>query len=1105
MTNHLTEEVLKLFTLNEKQREAAIESGRDIVVTAGAGSGKTSTLVARYACLLAQGTKPRRIAAITFTVKAAQEMRARVRSTLMRLVEQDSDEDNQHYWSELSTQIDSARIGTIHSLCAEILRNHPAEAGVDPRFNIIDQGLAKAIRVQVIEDTLAELIEEEKFLPLLFGISVRDLTKLLGQLLDKRLETVRAFENIKDSKALLIHELKQRMNSPEIRVLINQLREISPQEIIADAGEAVNDVIKELLDCWSLAERALEERDPVTCALHLHEVRRIHLMTRSGYKNSAVKGILLELREKYDTFLNPLTYGAGFGDEKPSTEAEALYEQLLPLLRIAFERVHQAYKAQLDKRQSLDFDDLEDYAHRLLKIPEVRERWQKELDAIMVDEYQDTNSRQRDILNALAGGRGCLFMVGDLRQSIYRFRRADVTVFRGEQERVRSKDGLLINLDRTYRAHEDLLDATGDLLSHVIGTEEDQARRYYVPYTPLVAHWKEPKHPVQPPHIEFIIGAGEDTASARPRAAQALAARLHQLRQEGQIKNWDEVALLFRASSGYPYYEEAFEDAGIPFVTVAGKGFYDRPEIRDLLNILRALADPLDDLAFVGLLRSPAFGLSDGAIYQLHQNNQHYWQRLQGDLSLLGEPDQVSARRVLKFLNLILPIVDRVPVAHLLKRVVDELDYRALLATVDIEAEEGKNRKTGGRLWRNLDKLLAVTQRSNAVNVRDFLELLETITDVGAREGEASAEAEGSVRLMTIHAAKGLEFPVVVLADAGRRKVNTNAISYLSDEFGVTLKLEPTPMLYRLAKHLDKDQDDCEDLRVFYVALTRAQSKLIINGHGTINKKGELGLTNWLKAIDDALGRPSLDFLTSAGRPFESQTINGYPVHTICVKDLLPAISDKARLPVSDFTIEDGLKPLYKPIEPPYLAKFTDEPVEDQDIQSWHASYPDKQVSGIVLGQIVHKAIQRWLFPGDTALGSLLESEALQAGIATDASRQEMAAQANELLTRFREHPLWDKLGSNPERYSELPYSYLINDTVENRIIDLLYRDNDGWHIIDFKTDPIYSSSQKEDLVRLYGPQVKRYRATVESKLGMSVSGQICFLDDHGKVSIVEV
>jgi ATP-dependent helicase/nuclease subunit A len=1105
MTDHLTKQVLKLFTLNEKQRIAATESGRDVVVTAGAGSGKTSTLVARYACLLALGRKPRRIAAITFSIKAAQEMRSRVRSTLMKLQEQAGEETEQLYWLELSTQIDSARIGTIHSLCAEILRNHPAEAGVDPRFDLIDEGLAEAIRVQVVEDTLARLVEEDRFLPLLYKIPVRDFSKMLRQMLKNRLETQEAFEITVDNKSRLIDELKQRMASPQIMELINELREMSPGELKADAGEKLADVVRELLTDWSLAEKALEDNDPVQCALHLYEVRRIHLMTRAGTKGSVTKENFLEFRQRYDAILNPLTYGANSKDELPSIEAEALFEQLLPLLREAFDRVHQAYRAHLDKRQALDFDDLEDHAHRLLKIPEVRERWQKELDAIMVDEYQDTNPRQRNIVNALAGDRGCLFMVGDMRQSIYRFRRADVTVFREEQERIDRQNGLLVDLDRTYRAHEQLLDATGDLLSEVIGTEEDHVRKYYVPYTPLVAHWSEPKHPVQAPHVEFIVGAGEDAATAKPIAGQALAARLLQLKQEGQIKNWDEVALLFRASTGYPYYEEALEDAGIPFVTVAGRGFYDRPEIRDLLNILRAIADPLDDLSFAGLLRSPAFGLSDPGLFQLRQPELPYWHALQGDLSHLSEPDQASARHVLQVLKLLLPMVDRVPVAELLKRVIDDLDYRAILAKADIRIEEGKASKAGGRLWRNLDKLLADTQLSQAVKVRDFLDMLKTLNDAGAREGEASAEADGSVRLMTIHSSKGLEFPIVVLADAGRGKPSNKANAFLSQELGVTFKLDPTPMLFRLAKYLDKDQDECEDFRLLYVALTRAQSKLIISSHATYDSKNIMRLPGWAKALDEAAGMPSVDFVSQGDKPFIVHTNGEHPVRAICLSQPTSISPLNEENLASNQLTDSDLPPLYQPVEGFGQVEPPEEQENMQRVQSWRATQTDARVSGKMLGLMVHKAMQRWLFPGDPGLERLLESEAYRFGLATETTRQEVIARANALLARFQAHPLWNEVDVALERYFELPYSYLVNDKVENRVIDLLYRDANGWQIIDFKTDSIDSFLQKEQLVQLYAPQVRRYRGIIESKLGTSTSGKLCFLDDQCDVSLIEV
>ncbi len=1105
MTDHLTEQVLKLFSLNDDQRQAATEPARDVVVTAGAGSGKTSTLVARYAYLLAQGTKPRRIAAVTFTIKAAQEMRSRVRKNLVDLQAKAQSPDERQFWADLSAQIDSARIGTVHSLCAEILRNHPAEAGVDPRFDLIEDGLSVALKAQVVEEEMARLVEEDRFMQLLYNLPVNDLSKLLRQMLDRRLETLETFEIEVDSNSRLLRELKERMLSPLVTGPINELRAIDSRDLLEDAGPALAEMVQNLLNRWSLAEKARSENDAVQCAMHLFDARRNHMGLNKGKKTSYVKPIIAGLQSSFDQIINPMTGGKNSTDEPPSSDSETRFEQLLPLLREAFDRVHQAYLAQLERRQALDFDDLEFHAQRLLRIPEIRQRWQQELQAIMVDEYQDTNPRQRDIVNALAGDRGCLFLVGDMRQSIYRFRRADVTVFREEQERIDRQNGRLINLNLTYRAHEDLLNATGDLLSDVIGTEEQTARKYYVPYTPLVAHKKAPEHPVRSPHVEFIIGAGEDAATAKPRAGQVLAARLLELKEEGQIQKWSDVAMLFRATTGYPYYEEALEDAGIPFVSVAGRGFYDRPEIRDLLNILRAIADPLDDVSFAGLLRSPAFGLSDAALFQLRQANLSYSEALRGEIGQLSEPDQAAARRALGILNKLMPLVDRIPVSELLKRVIDELDYRAILATADIGLEHGQSIKAAGRLWRNLDKLLSDTQLSQAVNVRDFLDMISTLNDAGAREGEAPAEAEGSIRLMTIHHAKGLQYPVVVLADAGRGKPSSKAQAFLSDELGVTFKLEPAPMLYRLAKHLDKDQDDCEDLRVLYVALTRAQAKLIISGHVTVGKKGGVSLSNWVKEIDKALETPSVEFLTQGGQPFESHTSHGYPVHTLCLLQTPPAVSNKAEASASDLPLETGLAPIYQPVEGFGQAELPDDPEKDLELQSWRATRADSRISGKVLGSIVHKTLQRWLFPEDPALDALLESEAWRAGLATEVTRSEVIARANELLTRFHANRLRNEVDAALERYSELPYSYLINEKVENRVIDLLYRDADGWHIIDFKTDPICSLAQKEHLIQKYTPQVRRYRGIIESKLGTSASGKLCFLDDQGEVSLVEV
>src|SRR5690606_35198219 len=200
---------------------------------------------------------------------------------------------------------------------------------------------------------------------------------------------------------------------------------------------------------------------------------------------------------------------------------------------------------------------------------------------------------------------------------------------------------------------------------------------------------------------------------------------------------------------------------------------------------------------------------------------------------------QTCARRAVSIFNDLLPRVDREPVADLLKALVDAVDYRAILA---IEDERGSN----GRLWRNLDKLLADAQSSGTVNVRDFLEYRTTRNDAGAREGEAPAEAQGAVRLMTIHKSKGLEFPVVVLADATRTTTNRSNPVYLLPEVGLSIKLEPEPILYRLSKQLDAQQNEAESGRLLYVAMTRAKEKLIVSGYVS---QGRSKIAGWMKDL----------------------------------------------------------------------------------------------------------------------------------------------------------------------------------------------------------------------------------------------------------------
>lgn len=1098
MNNDIRDRIISSFGLTPKQQIAAFERNRDVVVTAGAGSGKTRTLVARYASLLADGCSPRNVAAITFTKKAAREMRSRVRQSVNDLARlSDSDTERQH-WVALNAEMDSARIGTIHSLCTEILRAHPAEAGIDPKFDVIDEGLAAVLQAQIVEDTMAFLVGQPEFAPLFSIVGIDQLSELLAFLLDHRLETQEAFSKNIDGSQIVRQTIETALQDTSIKDCISELHRIRSTNLIQDAGDKLAIQVEDLLDLWGEAEKSLAVDDFVACARSLYLARRNKMKGNIGSKTSRAKEVVSELQSAYDRLLNPIIGGEDSKDQPPDAFTEASFIQACQLIKPVFEFLSASYKEALRQRRVLDFNDLENKAAQLLQQPEIQARWQHEITAVLVDEFQDTNERQRNIVESLAGSSGRLFVVGDARQSIYRFRNADVTVFRSMQQHIMNQGGLVVDLDETYRAHEPLLNATGDLLQEVMGIVEDPSRPYYVPFTPLRANRKSTPEYLADPHIELVLGAGEDAASARPLAARALAIRLLELKNQGQIRTWDDVTLLLKASSGFAAYENAFEEARIPFVTVAGRGFYDRPEIRDVINILKALADPADDLAMAGLLRSPAFGLTDTALYQLRWQNAvpvSYWSALQGDLSILDNSDMPRATRCLNILKDLLQQVDRISVSELLKKLVDATDYRAVLAANDSIG-------VGGRLWRNLDKLLADAQTSGQVNVRDFIDYINAINDVGAREGEAPAEAQGSVRLMTIHKSKGLEFPIVVLADASREPRGGSDATYLIPNLGLAFKLDPPPMLYRLAKWQDQCQNDAETQRLLYVALTRAKDKLIINGHVTSSSKGDWTPKAWLSELCAAAQIEINTLLQQTGTAIESHTISGHAVRawSVTIDNSLITYDEPQEIPMIQ---ESEIAPIYAPLSEPITPIITKD--ESIDVHSWRATGFGEIVPPGVIGQMVHKAIELWLFPNNSQLISLLETAAQSAGLSQSNQRMAAIKYAIEILARLQNHFLREEIESATQRFHEMPYSRMVDGSVETGYIDLLYESQSGWQIVDFKTDSIRSATERAKLIDKYANQIRRYTSAVETLIGQKVQARICFLDDNGQVGLVTI
>ncbi len=1086
------------FDLTLDQHQAATELERDVLLTAGAGTGKTRTLVARYVHLLARGLNERQIVAVTFTEKAAREMRNRIRGSVSDLAVAAEGEERLR-WLEIESRMDAARIGTMHSLCAEVLRSHPAEARIDPGFVVVDEGLGLTFKAQAVAEALAWAAGDPEAVQLFRAFSTRQLAAVLSRLLQSRLETAELLggDSAENLNRTLLAAVESFVRLGRVVGGIEMLRKLADGgEMEVDAGPSLAPRAARLLKLWVELEVTLNAGDLMgTCGV-LFTIRREALQKVGGSAKSRARAVIHTLQDLYDEHLNTWIGGANAKDSPPAPETDAIWAEQLQRLKTLFDRALFAYRRALDAHLALDFDDLEAGALALLETADVGDRWRGRLEAVLVDEFQDTNQRQRRIIDALVGDRsGCLFAVGDARQSIYRFRGADVRVFRRKRQEVQAGGGLATEIELNFRAHAPLLSALDDVVGPLMG-REDSVALYQVPYTTLTADRAEPSGSGAGPHLEIVLGTGQGAEQGRAAAARALADRLVELQGSGVIRDWGEVALLFRASAGFEAYESALEAAGIPFVTVAGRGFYDRPEIRDLVNTLRAIADPSDDLALAGFLRSPAVGLSDPGLYRLRVSGGETLP-LQAALAkaeqLLEPHDLAPARRAQATLDELHPLAERLPVAELISRLVGRLDWRAVLAS------------SHARLWRNLDKLVDDAQASALVNVGAFLEYLSVLREAGAREGEAPAGEGGALQLMTIHKAKGLEFGLVVLADASRSSPRRAQPVYLMEEVGAAAAMDllvGEPTAYRLARALDAEQSQAEEDRLLYVAATRARERLIVSGHLS-QTRGAWSTAGWMERILELMDMDPKALAEGVGQEVLVKLPGGQLLRAWTAPD-----SERRRwAQAGSFTAwpDSSEPPLYRVVSIPPKEEI-DLDLDEEPERTWRATGSGRRAPAAAVGRIVHAAIQRSAMPGSAGYDRFMENEAFRAGLVDPRQRQVAVAESTEMLGRLAAHALWEEIRAAQGAQREVPFTaFDPAGQVQSGQIDLLWRAERGWKIVDFKTDKLQGEADLAAAVERHRKQVERYVRSAASILGVAPQGMLCFLDADGEVHLVEV
>lgn len=817
--------------LSPAQRAAVHHPLGDAVVLAGAGSGKTRVLTARYLHLVREhGIPMRRIAALTFTERAAREMRERIALAF----EEAGDEG-------AVAEVEMADIGTLHAWCASLLRRHAVAAGVDPGFAVLDaaeMGLLVADAAAAAEAALAA------------DAAGRAAWREVGALLtptprDALLGLLRSVRGA----AASIRMLAWRHGGGDAAALRDRACGLLPDVLEGlDAVDAPDDVAP-------LVRAALGEIG-AALALDDADVRAFRLP-------SAVAALPASTSvSRKAAWTRPRKALLDACEALTACDLDDVGERrLLPALRHVLGAYEHAYAAAKAEQGVLDFDDLEHGALGFLgRLEQAGTQLEAAPRVVLVDEFQDTSPVQARLLGHLRAQGAVQLIVGDPKQSIYRFRRADVRVLLGEQERVGAHG--MHHLATSYRAAPDLV----AVLNHVHGALfADGAAG--VPYEALVAGgaFEAPLPGTPPMELRLLRLDGTRIDDATACEAQALATWLQDLVARGTPRRkagvartlgYGDIAILLRARSRLAIYEAALTAAGIPHRTLGGRGWHQADEIQDLRDVLRVVHDVEDRHALAAFLTGPAVGASDADVARWFDPGGVATPYARWCEAAREDPSQATIVAVLERLR------DDAVLGSLTAVVEGALHDLGLLAAA-LAAPDGVRRAA------NLRKAVPLASALEAAGRRglgDLLRQLARLDEEGADESEApvGSEDDGAVRLMTVHAAKGLEFPVVVVADAGRGTGGGGGPLLRHDpEHGVAARLrDPLEGTgspsggHEALKAMEASADEQESLRLLYVAATRAEERLVVSASFKgVTKGGDpAGMVGWGRALVRVLG-----------------------------------------------------------------------------------------------------------------------------------------------------------------------------------------------------------------------------------------------------------
>jgi ATP-dependent helicase/nuclease subunit A len=905
-------------SLTTSQRQAVAARG-NVLVMAGAGTGKTHTLVERCLDCLRHESPPAsldELLVVTFTDAAAVEVRRRIRRGLEKEI---STRPGEEHWAKQLALFDTAPIGTLHSFCLKLVREHFYELGLDPQLAVLDAGEARLLA----EETLDEQFQAHYAGQTGHSVAAQNLIQIYGNGDERPIRAMllrlHHYAQTRPDASRWLAEQIARFASPEpvewrewLGKAITGWREewlpvLENLGAPASGAPAANEKAAELAAILS----RLGNPDDSQSAPEV--LRRI--ISADGNWPPKRKTVLRKPLEDFfadAAFLQSLLPAENSRDPL-AEDWDWIRGHMGTLLQLAQE-FGEGFANRKRADGVLDFHDLEQFALKLLwnssanKPTAAAEHSRKNIRFVFVDEYQDINAAQDKIIQALGRDEGWgepagepskaaglestdgsrerpphranRFLVGDVKQSIYRFRLADPTIFRRYADEWHGKNGRVIPLTENFRSREGLLgfvNSVFELLmrAEVGGVDYDAGARLQFGAPEHRAALGLAQNPS--PRAEWLLrfkghpdDGPADNESGDPdlaeleesgKEARLVAHRLRELLAQN-YKIWDEakaaeravewrdMAVLLRAPANKAEaYAKEFERAGVPLVVERG-GFYDSVEIADLLSLLRLLDNPLQDVPAIAVLRSPLAGLSldELAAVRLAAKDVRFWTALNRIQNPESRTQNVTTQKVEQFLERFhrwRQLARQASLSQCLENVLAETHY----------AEWLRSRPRGAQRQANVERFLGLAQQFDQFQRQGLFRFLKFIEGQQAAEAEpdvAAVASENAVRLMSIHQSKGLEFPVVVVADLAKpfNEQDLRGEIIFDEQFGLCPRVKPPhtgrryPSLpHWLAQRHQRREQRGEELRLLYVAMTRARDTLILTA--TLSEKKRESL--WLK------------------------------------------------------------------------------------------------------------------------------------------------------------------------------------------------------------------------------------------------------------------